>query len=63
LRYAKLLRPSLTTIHQPCQLLATVALHTLLDRLANPSLPPRQVMLAGELIVRQSCGPPATSTG
>ncbi|QEL17130.1 GntR family transcriptional regulator [Limnoglobus roseus] len=59
LRYAKLLRPALTTVHQPCQLLAAVAMHTLIERLANPSLPPRHVMLAGELVVRQSCGTPA----
>ena len=56
LRCAKLLQPALTTVHQPCQLLAAVALQTLLERLSNPSLPPRHVMLAGELVVRESCG-------
>ena len=56
LRYAKLLRPALTTVHQPCQLLATVALHAMLERLPNPSLPPRHLTLAGDLVVRQSCG-------
>lgn len=60
LRYAKLLRPALTTFHQPCQLLAAVTLHTLVERLANPALPPRHVMLAGELVVRESCGARAT---
>lgn len=55
-RYAKLLRPALTTVHQPCQLLATVALHAMLERLQNSSLPPRHLTLAGDLIVRQSCG-------
>jgi len=56
LRYAKLPQPALTTVHQPCQLLAAVAMQTLLERVSNPSLPPRQVMLACELVVRQSCG-------
>ncbi len=56
LRYAKLLQPALTTVHQPCQLLAAVAMQTLLERVSNQSLPPRQVMLACELVVRQSCG-------
>ena len=55
-RYAKLLRPALTTIHQPCQLLATVALHAMLERLSNSSLPARHLTLAGDLVVRQSCG-------
>ncbi len=61
LGYAKLLRPPLTTVHQPCQLLARVALHAMLDRLATPSLPPRHIALAGTLVVRQSCG--ATGSG
>jgi GntR family transcriptional regulator of arabinose operon len=60
LRYARLLRPALTTVHQPCQLIATVALHAMLERVAKPSLPARRILLAGDLVVRQSCGSAAS---
>lgn len=55
-RYAELLPVSLTTLHQPCQDIGATAIATMLDRISNPHLPPRSVLLNGSLVVRQSCG-------
>ena len=55
-KYARLLPVPLTTQHQPCRDIGRVALAVMLDRIANPDLPPRDVLLGCELIVRQSCG-------
>lgn len=55
-RYAKLLSPPLTTVHQPCQSIGSVAMQIMLDRVANPSGPPRHVMLPIRLVVRDSSG-------
>jgi GntR family transcriptional regulator, arabinose operon transcriptional repressor len=55
-KYARLLPVPLTTQHQPCRNLGRIALGTMLDRIANPSLPPRDILLGCELMVRQSCG-------
>jgi len=55
-KYARLLPVPLTTQHQPCRDIGRVALGIMLDRIANPDLPGRDVLLGCELIVRQSCG-------
>ena len=55
-RYARLLPVPLTTQHQPCRDIGRVALATMLDRIANPDLPTRDVLLGCRLVVRQSCG-------
>jgi LacI family transcriptional regulator len=55
-KYATLLRVPLTTMHQPCQDIATVAWQVMQNRLANPILPVCTVSLAAHLVVRQSCG-------
>ena len=55
-RYAELLRPSLTTIHQPCADIGTMAMQVMLERIANPAFPPRDILVQPTLIVRQSCG-------
>ena len=55
-RYATLVSPALTTIHQPCRDLAVIALRTMLERIAEPSLPARSVALTPRLVVRESCG-------
>ena len=55
-----LLTPPLTTVRQPMRLLGERACSRLLQRIADPSLPPRTERLPAELIVRESCGcPPA----
>ena len=55
-KYARLLPVPLTTQHQPCRDIGRVALTVMLDRIANPDLPPRDVLLGCQLVVRQSCG-------
>ncbi|OYP37539.1 GntR family transcriptional regulator [Rhodopirellula sp. MGV] len=56
LSYARLLAPPLTTMHQPCQLLASVAFQMMQDRIENPHLPPRHTCVPMKLVIRQSCG-------
>ncbi|MBN2417799.1 MAG: substrate-binding domain-containing protein [Deltaproteobacteria bacterium] len=55
-RYAELLRPSLTTIHQPCTDIGTIAMQVMLERIKNPTIPSRDILVQPTLIVRQSCG-------
>ena len=55
-RYAELLPVPLTTLHQPCMDIGAVAVSTMLDRIANPQLPARSILLNGHVVVRQSCG-------
>lgn len=54
--YASLLPVPLTTVHQPTREIGEAALRTMLDRIHSPHLPPREVLLDGELVVRRSCG-------
>lgn len=54
--FAALLAPPLTTIRQPAANLGTAAMRAMLERLANPDLPPREIRLPSELVVRESCG-------
>ncbi len=53
-KYASLLNPSLTTIHQPCEDIGQVALQTMLQRIAQPDAPPREILLDAKLIIRRS---------
>lgn len=46
----------LTTIRQNVQALAYEAVRTLKDRIEKPDSPARDVMVATELVIRQSCG-------
>ena len=55
-KYATLVSPPLTTIHQPCRDMATIAFRTILERLAEPTLPARSILLPPNLVVRESCG-------
>lgn len=54
--YAALLPVPLTTLRQPCREIGVAALRAMLDRVARPELPPREILLHGRLIVRRSCG-------
>ncbi len=47
----------LTTVRQPAAGLGAAAYQVMLQRLAEPSLPPMHVQLSGELMVRESSGP------
>jgi GntR family transcriptional regulator of arabinose operon len=55
-RYAELLRPALTTIHQPCVEIGNIAMQAMLERIENPTFQPRDILAQPTLIVRQSCG-------
>ncbi len=56
--YAKLLPVPLTTIHQPCREIGQAAMAAMLDRIAQPSMTARDILLDCELVVRRSCGGP-----
>jgi GntR family transcriptional regulator of arabinose operon len=55
-KYARLLPVPLTTQHQPCRDIGRTALAVMLDRISNPDLPARDVLLACQLVIRRSCG-------
>lgn len=55
-RFANLLTIPLTTMSQPCRDIALTAFNCMLDRIANPSLPPRNIMLTPQMVVRETCG-------
>jgi DNA-binding LacI/PurR family transcriptional regulator len=52
--FAPLVQPWITTVQQPNYDLGKVAAEVLLERVNNPSGPHRQVMLSGQLIIRES---------
>jgi DNA-binding LacI/PurR family transcriptional regulator len=54
--YASLLPVPLTTLRQPTRQIGETALAMMLERIARPELPVRDVRLQCELIVRDSCG-------
>lgn len=53
-RIARQMDPPLTTIRQPCADLAAMAFRTPVERIQNPSLPPREILLTAPLAVRAS---------
>jgi DNA-binding LacI/PurR family transcriptional regulator len=55
-KYASLLSVPLTTIHQPCSSIGAVAISAMLERLREPRLPARDILLNFALVVRNSCG-------
>jgi len=54
--YAKFLPVPLTSLHQDCSAIGAAAMAAMLDRLQSPTMPPREILLPCELIVRESCG-------
>lgn len=57
-RYARLLRVSLTTIHQPCTSLGRAAMRAMQERLGHPGLPARDILLDVNLVRRRSTARP-----
>jgi LacI family transcriptional regulator len=55
-KYATLVSVPLTTVHQPCRDIAVMAFRTMMERLAEPTLPARSISLIPHLVVRESCG-------
>jgi LacI family transcriptional regulator len=58
-KYATLLAVPLMTVRQPCREIGQAAVRIMRERIDNPGLRPRQVLLPVELMVRQSCARPA----
>ena len=54
--YAALLPVPLSTLRQPTRQIGEAALSAMLERSARYDLPPREVLLPCELVVRASCG-------
>ena len=54
-KYASLLSVPLTTIHQPCESMGAIAVSTMIERLRDPKLPARDILLNFHLVVRDSC--------
>ena len=55
-KYASLLRVPLTTLRQPCHDIGAAAISVMLERIAHPNLPARDILLDCKLVVRGSCG-------
>jgi GntR family transcriptional regulator of arabinose operon len=53
-KYASLLSVPLTTIHQPCAEIGAAAIRTMVERVHNPKLPSRDILLNFGLVVRES---------
>ena len=51
---AKFVDPPLTTVRQPCEAISRAALETLLWRMENPAATPRRLLLAADLVIRES---------
>jgi DNA-binding LacI/PurR family transcriptional regulator len=55
-QYASLVTVPLTTIRQPCDQIGAAAIRAMYDRIANPDMPARDILLDFRLVVRQSSG-------
>ncbi len=58
--YASLLPVPLTTVRQPTREIGEAALRTMLERIRTPHQSSREVLLDGQLVIRQSCGATAS---
>lgn len=56
-REAAGMNPPLTSVRQPCFEIADMAFKALLERMADSSLPPREILLDTTLVVRKSTTP------
>src|ERR1700730_7900625 len=54
--YANLLPIPLTTVHDPCREIGGAAMAAMLERVTNPDMPVRDILLDCKLVVRDSCG-------
>ncbi|HXY81801.1 MAG TPA: LacI family DNA-binding transcriptional regulator [Gaiellaceae bacterium] len=56
-QFAEMLTPALTGIEWPAFDAGRLAAEMLIERLGNADLPPRQLLIGGELVVRETTGP------
>jgi DNA-binding LacI/PurR family transcriptional regulator len=61
-QYAEMLTPALTSIEWPAFEAGRLAAEMLIEHLTNSSAPVRQLLIGGELAVRESTGPPPATT-
>lgn len=61
-KYARLLQVPLTTIRQPCQEMGSAAMLAMVDRIARPTAPARDLLVDFELVIRASSTLPQTET-
>ena len=54
--YASLLPVPLTTVHQPCKEIGMAAVAAMVERVAAPETPIRDILLGCSLVIRDSCG-------
>ncbi len=55
-KYASLLAVPLTTVHQPCEKMGAEAVAAMIQRIRNPDIPARDILLDFHLVVRESSG-------
>lgn len=55
------MHPALTTVRQPLLAMGEAATRLLMDTIADPNRPAERIVLPTELIIRESCQPPAHS--
>jgi DNA-binding LacI/PurR family transcriptional regulator len=60
-KYAGLLPVPLTTFHQPCLDIGAAAVAAMKERIGNPYLAGRSILLNGQIVIRSSCGAGAGS--
>jgi Periplasmic binding protein-like domain len=58
---SRIIDPPLTTVSQPIHELGRRATHRLMARIASPGLAPRAETLPTQVVIRTSCGCPATA--
>jgi DNA-binding LacI/PurR family transcriptional regulator len=54
--YANLLPVPLTTVHQPCKEIGAAAVVAMLERMTDPAMSARDILLDCRLVIRDSCG-------
>ena len=59
---ASLMTPTLTTVHQNRELLAQTAFRRLMDRIREPDLPPCDIFIPSNIVVRESSSRTKTTT-
>ena len=55
-KYASLLPVPLTTRRRNCADIGAMAMATMLQRIENPNLPTRDILLQTHTVIRKSCG-------
>ena len=62
-KYASLLSVPLTTVHQPCEKMGAEAVAAMIQRIRNPDLPARDILLDFHVVVRESSGTKSKRVG